>query len=152
MEEIIRDSKGRFVKGSQGHLKFKLDYNKIKELYLEGNSMLKISKMLGFKGINSKIFKYIKSLGISRPSGFQMKTGFKLRKDGYLMRWIKGNYVFLHHYTYLTENPYGHFFIPKGWVVHHINQDKLDNRIENLIMLSQSKHMRLHHYLRGHKI
>ena len=30
-------------------------------------------------------------------------------------------------------------------VVHHINENKLDNRIENLMILSNSEHMKLHH-------
>lgn len=33
-------------------------------------------------------------------------------------------------------------------VVHHINEDPLDNRIENLMVLSQSDHMRVVHHPR----
>ena len=34
--------------------------------------------------------------------------------------------------------------IPEGWVVHHVNGDRLDNRIENLLAMSNSKHSALH--------
>lgn len=34
--------------------------------------------------------------------------------------------------------------LPKGWVVHHIDGDKLNNCILNLIGLSNSYHMKLH--------
>ena len=59
---------------------------------------------------------------------------------------IEGKQRYLHHLVYLKANP--HLLeIPKGFVIHHINFDLEDNRIENLIMLSRSDHIKLHHGL-----
>lgn len=33
--------------------------------------------------------------------------------------------------------------------IHHINGDKLDNRIDNLALLSRADHTRIHHFLKG---
>lgn len=33
----------------------------------------------------------------------------------------------------------------KGWVLHHINEDKTDNRLENIELCSRSKHNKYHH-------
>lgn len=48
--------------------------------------------------------------------------------------------------------PYEHRFItkaPKGSHVHHINGDTLDNRLENLIVLSPKEHLGTHNGLNG---
>jgi len=37
--------------------------------------------------------------------------------------------------------------IPEGFEVHHLNFDKLDNRLSNLIVLSKSDHTKLHNWL-----
>ena len=41
-------------------------------------------------------------------------------------------------HRYVWENEKGK--IPEGWDIHHINNDKADNRISNLECLSKSEH------------
>lgn len=64
-----------------------------------------------------------------------------LRPDWYTGR--RGSrHVFVHHvvmcsYLGITE-------MPKGFCIHHINGDRLDNSIDNLALMSQTGHQRLH--------
>lgn len=51
-----------------------------------------------------------------------------------------GDWKFLH--RIVAEEKYG--FIPFEYEVHHVNGDKLDNRSENLIVLSKIDHRELH--------
>lgn len=48
----------------------------------------------------------------------------------------KNGYVFEH--ILVWESAHG--AIPKGWVIHHLNGTKSDNRLENLQALSTRKH------------
>lgn len=45
--------------------------------------------------------------------------------------------------VYLWET-YNGMKPPKGYVIHHINKDKLDDRIDNLKLLSRSEHINIH--------
>lgn len=63
----------------------------------------------------------------------------KATKHGYVL-----------HHRIIMENYLGRLLSSEE-VVHHINGDKLDNRIENLELLSVSKHVSLHGRLRGKK-
>lgn len=62
-------------------------------------------------------------------------------------RWYKTQHyyvdrrgVLLHREVYKSV----HGNIPENFQVHHINEDKADNRIENLIALSASEHIKAH--------
>lgn len=76
-----------------------------------------------------------------------MKTKFgnvKIHKDGYyrITSRKEGNKnKYLHHLIWedFYDKP-----MPKGYVIHHINKDKLDNRIQNLQCVEHDLHLRFH--------
>lgn len=63
-----------------------------------------------------------------------------INKSGYRIISINGVQVYEH--RYIWEQNYGE--IPKGYHIHHINGNKLDNRIENLALISQKEHCYYH--------
>lgn len=67
-------------------------------------------------------------------------TGY-ITTTGYRGITVEGRKILEHRSVWETTNGP----IPNGMVVHHRNGDKLDNRLENLELLSISAHMRLHH-------
>lgn len=46
-----------------------------------------------------------------------------------------------HRYVWTNANNMG---VPESCVIHHINKDKLDNRLENLQLMSASEHTKFH--------
>lgn len=42
----------------------------------------------------------------------------------------------------------GKKYLSPNYDVHHINQNKLDNRVENLMVLTRSEHKKLHHKIK----
>ena len=66
---------------------------------------------------------------IPAPRGYSGKT------------YIRGLYVYEH--RYLMEKKLGRLLLP-GEVVHHINGDRLDNLIENLVVIAKIQHD-IHH-------
>lgn len=67
--------------------------------------------------------------------------------DGYVMMATKylssGEPIqYTHRYKYLYEMVNGK--VPFGWCIHHINENKTDDRLENLIVLPDLFHRLLH--------
>lgn len=73
---------------------------------------------------------------------------------GYLMivkpSWYTGRkrskHVFVHHVVICEHR--GLTEIPTGWCVHHKDENKLNNRIENLELMTISNHTKLHQAMR----
>jgi hypothetical protein len=79
------------------------------------------------------------------------ENGTGLTTDGYV--WIyKPNLGYFHNqvklHRYLMERKIGRRLKPTE-IVHHLNFDKLDNRIENLIIVSRKEHNKIHQSMKG---
>lgn len=87
------------------------------------------------------------------PEGFAKTRANKLLEnaqgyldDGYLQVRHNGKLKPKHEAVVLDYT--GWERIPEGYVVHHINQNPLDNRLENLAVIERGKHSALHHKIR----
>lgn len=78
---------------------------------------------------------YIKGTNLAYCNGYKFR---KDKKTGYWLCTTLGKR--LHRYVY--EQYYGE--IPKGYQVHHIDENKDNNDISNLKLMTISEHMKLH--------
>lgn len=97
---------------------------------------------------NPKVNKLIRSKVRSGEKSSSWKGGRKLSKKGYILILKKGykgtdinGYIFEH--RYVMEQFLGRH-LNKDEVVHHINENKTDNRIENLKLMTNSEHTIFH--------
>ena len=87
---------------------------------------------------------------IAKVNGFQIgdtfHKGYATTHNGYQMRFCSGDrksgYMLIH--RAMMEEKIGRKLNPNE-IVHHINGNKTDNRIENLQIMSKSDHARLHY-------
>ncbi len=76
----------------------------------------------------------------SGKDNHQWKGGRSLTNNGYMRVRINGELVLEHRYVWEKHNGQ----IPKGYQIHHIDEDKLNNKIENLQLMKNSEHQKLH--------
>ena len=72
----------------------------------------------------------------------------KVQNRGYILAYVpkhphahSDGYVMLH--TVVMERSIGRYLMPNE-VVHHVNHDRKDNRLENLKLMDKKEHMRMH--------
>lgn len=68
------------------------------------------------------------------------KGGNAINKEGYRMIRLGNKYIYEHIFVWKRNK--GN--IPQGFIIHHLNGNRQDNRIENLACMSNSEHMKLH--------
>lgn len=108
----------------------------------------------------NRIVKHYKNAGENHPNydkrgkDTPKYKGIINADKGYYMiykpDWYTGRknckHVYVHHVVVCEH--LGISKIPKGWCVHHCDKNKANNSFENLVLLTQSDHTRLHKYIR----
>ncbi len=72
------------------------------------------------------------------------KGAISLNKDGYLRKRspTTGKYFMIHQQVWKKNN---YPRLPKGFCIHHLDNNKLNNNPQNLLLLDFGTHTRLHH-------
>lgn len=112
--------------------------NKALKLYKSGLSTRKVATKLGV-GF-ATIYRWCKEIIRNKSESLQKEKhplykGGSIDVYGYHVLWEKRKLIRKHR---LVMN------LPKGMIVHHINGNKLDNRKENLQVMTRGEHTRLH--------
>lgn len=113
------------------------------ELYRQGYSLAEVANLLGIT--RQSVFKILKLRGVqlrklpSKPFVIWKSKKYTLRSNGYFAL-TTGERTYLH--RDMWEDAFG--AIPAGHDVHHKDEDKLNNRIENFALHTQSEHGRRH--------
>lgn len=130
-------------------------YDNAYVLYLSGLSLEQVSVEIGVT--RQCVYKAFKKRGFTlRGPNFQPYQTydgkkFALRPTGYYSL-ANGDRCLMHRYVWEKERG----AIPAGWDIHHLNEVKSDNRIENLECLPKAEHTRLYsphnnQYTKGRK-
>ena len=114
-------------------LNYSEEFRKSRERKSKSNSQLLLKTSSKRTGTNHPMFKGV----VSDSRGYYMV----LKPEWYTGR-KKSKHVFVHHIVVcaalgLTE-------IPKGWVVHHCDENPMNNVFDNLVLMTMTDHGRLH--------
>lgn len=116
-------------------------YEDAYKIYLDGLSLQQVAQELGVT--RQCVYRAFKKRGFTlrgknfRPYQIYDDKKFTLRNTGYYSL-TTNDRILMHRYVW--EKEVG--LIPKNFDIHHINENKADNRIENLECLSKSEHTR----------
>lgn len=116
-------------------------YDEMYNLYLDGLSLDQVAKE--FNITRQCVYKAFKKRGFTlrgpnfRPLQTYDGKKFTLRNTGYYSL-TTNDRMLMHRYVWEREKGK----IPPGWDIHHINENRADNGIENLECLPKSEHTR----------
>lgn len=125
-------------------MKSKDNYAKqLYEIYEQGLSLAKVAQTVGTT--RQSVYSLFKARGyklrtvVLKPAQVFDGVKFTPNTDGYFRR-TDGDRELMHRYVWMFYNGE----IPFKFEIHHRNENKADNRIENLEMLSKAEHTRLY--------
>lgn len=122
----------------------KYDNEKIIELLKSG---LKHSEIKDIIGCSMGYISNIANLNnLKRHDSHNLGKGRSMRY-GYITIYVEGKWKSEH--NVIMEQSIGRK-LTKDEIVHHINENKIDNRIENLQLLTKSEHVALHNSTRDY--
>ena len=100
-----------------------------------------------FQRVSALKRSYHKTTGKSRIV-ITRKNGAILDGHGYILiptpLWLKRQQKYTYEHQVVMLKKLGLEMLPKDFVIHHINEDKTDNNLNNLVLLTNSAHMYLH--------
>jgi len=112
-------------------------------LYRSGNSISEVAKVFGVS--RQSVFKRFARAGLPRRSVQPRESvqfngrRYTMRDNGYFCA-TTGKRSALHRDVY--EHHFGP--IPWGWDIHHLDEDRYNNHIDNLKCLRKGEHTKLH--------
>ena len=131
------------------------EYEIICQEYINGLDTVKLAKKYGVKP--PSIRKILIKFGIPRRNASEKqrgernhrygkrstawKGGRRIKHDGYVSIWIGCKYEYEH--RMIMQKYLGRDLTPDE-LVHHIDGDKTNNKIENLEIVDRSNHLRIH--------
>lgn len=129
---------------------------KMLDLYNQGLGAERVAKKLGIgRSVAEATLRRLR--GGLRPRSFYKGEKSATYKGGYVDKQYGYKFISTGKYTRIAEHRKvmeDHLGrkLEKHEQVHHINGDKLDNRLENLMILTWSKHTKLHDSMRKQEI
>lgn len=117
--------------------RIKVDISLLIKLYNQYGNLDQVSEKMG-------ISRSVLSIRL-RENGIKKEKGKShLSSHGYWIDYVNGKKVYRHHKVFLTENDYGLYCVPAGWVIHHKDENKLNNNISNLAIVPRELHNKYH--------